>query len=394
MKKYLLYLIFISITTQIYAQNIQGKIVDEITGDQIPFASVNIVGTNLSTITNENGFFVIKAIALPFKVRISHVSYNTIEFNLNDISNPINLKLKPATISLEEITIDPFKGERIVKAALEKALKNVNQNFYANAFYRQLTTLNGKASQIYELFYDLSWNTKRVQGWSAKQSRYAELNEEISFSLNNQSYLTFSYSGYLLPDKGGKFVSLKTLKDFEITIDKYIEQADQNIAVITCKFKKDKKNKYYVNSTYYIGVDDSKIYRLENSVFNLPIRLSEASAKFPPVVTTIATFNGNGHQIPVLESIATKLYLSLSARGRDLNSSISSLLTVYNVDENLKTQQFEALNRNTKDRSVIEAIPYNPIFWQNNPIVKQTTLEDSFIKMMESKAAFGTMTNP
>lgn len=392
--KYIFYFLFITFSSQVLAQNLQGKVVDVVTGDEIPFASVTIVGTNSSTVTNENGNFVIKTSSFPFKIKISHVSYNAVEINVTEINTTLNVKLKPATITLTEITIDPFKGQRIVKAALEKAIANTNSNFYANAFYRQLTSLNGKASQIYELFYDLRWNTQRVQGWSAKQSRYAELNEEISFSLNNQSYLTFSYSGYLLPNKGGKFVSLATLKDFEFTVDKYIEQADQNIAVITCKYKKSRKTLYYVNSTYYIGVDDSKVYRLENSVFNLPIRLTEATALFPPVVTTIATFNGNGHVVPVLESIATKLYLSLAVGSKKLNSNISSLLTVYNVDENLKTQQFELLNRNTKDRAVIEAIPYDPIFWKNNPIVKQTTLEDSFIKMMESKAAFGTMTNP
>ena len=392
--KYIIYLFLLTFSSQVFAQNLQGKVVDVITGDDIPFASINILGTNFSTVTNENGFFVIKTPSLPFKVRVSHVSYITLDINVNEVNSNLTLKLKPATINLAEITVDPFRGQRIVKAALEKATENANTNFYGNAFYRQLTTLNGKASQIYELFYDLRWNTQRVQGWSAKQSRYAELNEEISFSLNNQSYLTFSYSGYLLPNKGGKFVSLATLKDFDITIDKYIEQANQNIAVISCRYKKGRRNQYYVNSTYYIGVDDSKIYRLENSVFNLPIRLTEATAKFPPVVTTIATFNGNGHQIPVLESIATKLYLSLAVGGKSLISNISSLLTVYNVDESLKAQQFEALNRNTKDRAVIEAIPYDPIFWTNNPIVKQTTLEDSFIKMMESKKAFGTMTNP
>ncbi|WP_379090601.1 hypothetical protein [Pedobacter sp. UC225_65] len=212
--------------------------------------------------------------------------------------------------------------------------------------------------------------------------------------MNNQSYLTFSYSGYLLPSKGGKFVSLETLKDYDISIDKYIEQSNQSIAVVTCKYKKAKKNQYYVNSTYYIGVEDSKVYRLENSVFNLPIRLSDATTKFPPVVTTIATFNGAGHPVPVLESVSTKVFLSLSVRGQDLNTDISSLLTIYNVSDDLKKQQFEALNRNTRDKNVIESLRYDPEFWKNNPIVKQTTLEDSFIKMMESKSAFGTMTNP
>lgn len=380
----------------VQAQNLlQGRVIDEASGAGIPFVSVGILGTNNASVSNENGDFVLKAPAYPAKLRCSHVSYLTSDLVLQESSaGAIIVKLKPASISLNTVTIDPYQGQRILKAALEKAKANENNNSYLNAFYRQLTTINGKPSQIYELFFDLQWNPKRVQGWIARQSRFAQLNEETAFSLDNQSYYTFSSSGYLFPDKGGKFINLNTLADYEISIEKYIEQADQKIAVISCKYKKGKSNPYYVNSTYYIGLDDSNVYRLENSVFNLPIRISNATAKLPPIVTTVATFNGAAHPIPVLESVSTKMYLSLNVKGREINPGISSLLTVYNTDNDLKNQQFEALNRRTKDKTVIESLQYDPGFWRNNPIVKQTTLEDSFIKMMESKAAFGTMTNP
>lgn len=396
MKKLTIFsLLLFAVCLNAVAQNLlQGKIVDETTGAGIPFVSVGILGTNNASVSNENGDFVLKSPTYPAKLRCSHVSYLTSETTLTEYNSPITIRLKAASISLNAVTIDPYLAQRILKAAFEKAKEQETTNSYVNAFYRQLTTLNGKPSQIYELFYDLQWTPKRVQGWVAKQSRFAELSEQIAFSMNNQSYFTFSYSGYLFPNKGGKFVNLSTLAEFEINIEKYIEQADQKIAVISCKYKKAKKNLYYVNSTYYVGVDDSKIYRLENSVFNLPIRFSDATAKIPPIVTTVATFNGSGHPLPVLESVSTKMYLSLNVKGRELNPGISSLLTVYNVDNSLKDQQFEALNRRTKDKSVIESIAYDPNFWRNNPIVKQTTLEDSFIKMMESKAAFGTMTNP
>jgi len=394
MKKLFLFFLYISIINIAKAQVLQGKIVDEVTGSGIPFVSVGILGTNSATVSNENGDFVLRVASYPIKLRCSHVSYLLADLTLNE--NPSNLvvKLKPASISLREVTIDPYKGQRLIKAALEKAKGFAGINFYANAFYRQLTTVNNKPSQVYELFYDLQWTTKRVQGWVAKQSRFAEMNEQIAFSLSNQSYLTFSYSGYLLPEKGGKFVSLLTLGDYEISIDKYIEQQDQKIAVVTCKYKKGSKNQYYVNSTYYIGMDDFNVYRLENSIFNLPMKYSEARPKYPPMVTTIATFNGYSHPFPILESVSTKLNLALKTGRQDLNTSVSSLLTVFNIDDNLKNQQYETLNRKTQDKSVIESIRYDAAFWRNNPIVKQTTLEDSFIKMMESKSAFGTMTNP
>ncbi|WP_316767457.1 carboxypeptidase-like regulatory domain-containing protein [Pedobacter frigiditerrae] len=394
MKRLFVIVFFISFINTVKAQVLQGKIVDETTGAGIPFVSVGILGTNSATVSNESGDFILRVTSYPIKLRCSHVSYLLADLSLNE--NPTNLvvKLKPASISLNEVTIDPYKGQRLVKAALEKAKGFAGINFYANAFYRQLTTVNNRPSQIYELFYDLKWTTARVQGWAAKQSRFAELNEEVAFSMSNQSYLTFLYSGYLLPEKGGKFVSLATLSDYEISIDKYIEQENQKIAVVTCKYKKGNRNTYYVNSIYYIGMDDFGIYRLENSLFNLPMRFSEASPKYPPLATTIATFNGFGRLFPVLESVSTKLNLSLKTGRQNLNTSVSSLLTVFNIDDNLKNQQFETLNRKTQDKSVIESIRYDAAFWKSNPIVKQTTLEDSFIKMMESKSAFGTMTNP
>lgn len=394
MKRLFVIVFFFSFINIVKAQVLQGKIVDETTGVGIPFVSVGVLGTNSATVSNESGDFVIRVASYPIKLRCSHVSYLLADLSLNE--NPTNLvvKLKPASISLNEVTIDPYKGQRLVKAALEKAKGFAGINFYANAFYRQLTTVNDRPSQIYELFYDLQWSTKRVQGWIAKQSRFAESNEQIAFSLSNQSYLTFSYSGYLLPEKGGKFVSLITLGDYEISIEKYIEQENQKIAVVSCKYKKGSKKQYYVNSTYYIGMEDFNIYRLENSIFNLPMTFSEARPKYPPMVTTIATFNGYGHPFPVLESVSTKLNLALKTGRQELNTTVSSLLTVFNTDDNLKNQKFETLNRKTQDKSVIESIRYDAAFWRNNPIVKQTTLEDSFIKMMESKSAFGTMTNP
>lgn len=375
------------------AQTIQGKIVDETTGEPIPFVSIGIIGTNNTTVTNDGGEFILKDVkTLPAKLRYSHVSYILLEAEINSTNN-LFVKLKPAAINLKTVVVDPYRGQRLIKAALEKAKGFEKENFYGNAFYRQLTSVNGKPSQIYELFYDLEFNVAKVKGWIGKQTRFAESNEGVSFSMSNQSYLTFALAGYLFEDrKTGKFVTVKNLKDFEISVEKYIEQKDQDIAVVSCKYKGGKKQ-FYINSTYYIGVEDSKIYRLENSVFNLPMTIN-ATSKIPPAVTTIATFNGTNTSIPVLESISSKLYLHLNARGNAISPVVSAMLTVYQLDKSLKAQKFTQLNKKVQDKAIIESIEYKPDFWKNNPIVKQTALEDAFIKMMESKSAFGTMIDP
>lgn len=388
MRKYFLFFLLI-FGTIAHAQIIQGKVVDEISGEPIPFVSIGVIGTNNSTVTNDAGEFVLKNITLPAKLRYSHVSYLLLESEISTANN-LYVKLKAAAINLKTVTIDPYRGERLVKAALEKTKEFEKENFYGKAFYRQLTTVDGKAKQIYELFYDLKFNVSNVEGWIAKQSRFAESNEGISFSMSNQSYLTFLLAGSLFEGrKMGKYVSLKTLKDFEITVERYIEQKEQDVAVVSCKYKGKKKD-FYTNFTYYIGIDDSKIYRLESSAFNLPLKVN-ATSKIPSTVTTVATFNGANTPIPVLESISTKLFLHLSTRNRSISPVINSMLTVYQLDNNLNTQNFTELNKKIQDKTVVESIAYNPDFWKNNPIVKQTALEDAFIKMMESKSAFGTM---
>lgn len=394
--RFLLSFLFISILTfSVKAQNLQGKVIDATTLEPIPFVSIGIIGTNITTVTNENGEFVLKVEKLPAKLRFSHVSYLILETPITEIQNSLTIKLNAAAINLNEVVIRPDEGKKFLTAALFKARQYMDMPIYANAFYRQLTTTNAKPTEIHELFYDLEWNVKYVQGWIAKQSRFAEMSDPSKFSLNNQSFLTFAYAGYLFPDKKRRYVSIKYLEEYDVEVDKYIEQKDQDIAVVTCKLKKARKNSFYVNSTYYIGVKDSKIYRLENKIYNLPIDLSpNLSFRFAPIVETIATFNGSEQPIPVLESISTKMYLGLVDNRIELNSVISSLLTVYKIDDKLKNQQFRSLNSNTKDKKVIESVKYDANFWKNNPIVKQTTLEDAFIKMMESKLAFGTMTNP
>ncbi|RYG14130.1 MAG: hypothetical protein EOO07_17045 [Chitinophagaceae bacterium] len=317
------------------------------------------------------------------------------ETTIDEARDPLTIKLRAAAINLNEVVIRPDAGKVLLQAAFKKAKEYLTTPFYVNAFYRQLTSTNGSPTEIHELFYDLNWNVKYVQGWAAKQSRFAEINDPTKFSLSNQSFLTFAYAGYIFPDKRARYVSTKYLDDFEIEIDRYIEQKDQDIAVISCKLKKTRKNLFYANSTYYVGVKDFKIYRLENKIHNMPCEFSPGlSLRFPSVVETITTFNGTGQPIPILESMSTKVYLNLTNNGKAINSAISSLLMVYKTDDKLKNQPFRNLNGDVKDRKVIQSIKYDAEFWKNNPIVKQTTLEDAFIKMMESKQAFGTMTNP
>ncbi|GGI28435.1 carboxypeptidase-like regulatory domain-containing protein [Pedobacter mendelii] len=398
LKNIILFLLF-SYAVKSYSQTIQGKVIDEVSGEPIPFVSLMIIGSQATSISNENGDFVIKAKGFPLKLKFSHVSYLISEFEIKSSSDNLIIKLKQAAINLAEVTIDPYRGKKLLKSAFEKATKYKDENYYLKAFYRQLTSVNNNPTKIHEIFYDIKWNVSKTTGWIARQTRFAESKNQSAFNLSNQSYFTFSSSGYLTQPNSGTFVTEKTLDKYTIEIERYIEQADQDIAVITCTINKAGKNQFYANSTFYVGTEDFKIYRVENNILNLPMDLDNgAGFKYPPIVKTIATFKSNSAEVNILESISTKMYLSIiyadRMRSTDLSATVSSLLTVYQEDNNIKNESFQNVRRDTKDKNVVESIKYNADFWQNNPIVKQTSLEDKFSKLMEGQNAFGTMINP
>ena len=394
--KYCFLLSFLLCCSTAIAQRVQGKIIDERTGNAIPYVSIGVLGSNNSTLSNENGEFELRVSKLPVSVRFSHITYLFTEINVSD-QEKINVKLTPANIVLNQIVIKPKNAENLLVAALKKAKKHIDEVSYAKAFYRQLTNVNDTASEIHELFYDVKWNPENIKGWVAKKGRFATAQENPNFTINNQSYLTFIFSGMLLPKESGKPVAPETIKNYKIRIERYIEQKNESIAVITCKLKKPTNKKISVNSTYYIGTKNLHIYRVENELINLPNNFKDVKdhkTVTPSKLNTISIFKPNGSKIPILESTATKLAISFTSAKRPYNIRVSSLLIIYQIDSSLKNQRFLSLNVGVQDKKIINSIKYDPDFWKDNPIVKRTALESTFIKMMERKQAFESIKNP
>lgn len=92
------------------AQTISGKIVDE---NNSPMFGVSVYfdGTTLGTTTDNNGFFELKLQSLPnATLVISYIGYESVY--LNSISSPIEIKLKPNSIVLKEVVLEPIPFSR------------------------------------------------------------------------------------------------------------------------------------------------------------------------------------------------------------------------------------------------------------------------------------------
>lgn len=126
---------------------LSGKVSNAATGKPLHYASVNLTGTNVSIVTNAEGFFALKvdsrthASAL---VTISHLGYATATLKISDFQasspdNPRKIRLVPISLSLDPALIRAQDPEELIVAALYRIKENYpDVHVGMTAFYREL----------------------------------------------------------------------------------------------------------------------------------------------------------------------------------------------------------------------------------------------------------------
>lgn len=128
--------------------SIRGKVVDSETGSPLVFASVAVKETNVATVTNIDGEFLIK-IPEPDNsknLEITFLGYKNKVIPLFQMRNDGYknvIQLDPAPIPIKEIIVRPLDPEEIVR----KAIANIGKNYedkpnLMTAFYRETIRKN------------------------------------------------------------------------------------------------------------------------------------------------------------------------------------------------------------------------------------------------------------
>lgn len=120
---------------------IKGSVYDTSNNDPLVFADIIVVDTNIATITNTEGEFLLK-IPNAFKnasVTIQFLGYADITVTVSELQKTSSIGLKPSFTQLDEIKISrPKNAESLVRLMLEKSGVNyINDNVTMTAFYRE-----------------------------------------------------------------------------------------------------------------------------------------------------------------------------------------------------------------------------------------------------------------
>ncbi|WP_111685449.1 carboxypeptidase-like regulatory domain-containing protein [Winogradskyella tangerina] len=139
---YIFMLLGFSLTAQVNFTEYSGKVIDGQTKKVIESASLSIEGSNIGTISNSDGEFVLKVPANYSNSRliISFLGYETKVVEISDLSvNNIKIELRAAATQLQPVNISAFKdAENLVRMVFKDKNKNVlKAPLYMTAFYRE-----------------------------------------------------------------------------------------------------------------------------------------------------------------------------------------------------------------------------------------------------------------
>ncbi len=168
-----------------FAQNdfnvIKGRIKNSSNYKNIRFVNISIVGTNISTVSNIDGEFLIKikkslnAQQLEFK----HIGFKSKIINITDLKSGNNvIYLDPSDIMLKEVKVRPDNARNLVQLAFQNTKKNYsNRALNAQGFYRETIkkgrdylTIAEALIDIYKASYTNVLDNDRVQIYKGRKS--------------------------------------------------------------------------------------------------------------------------------------------------------------------------------------------------------------------------------
>ena len=129
-----LIILFFAMVPAIHAQEdtlaylpVQGRIVDSESNDPVFFANVYLEGTNIGTVSNSEGEFLVK---IPMFIEnkvlvISSMGYRNMELPVSGLETGYRIiKLEPATLPIREVTIINQDARELILNALSRIRNN------------------------------------------------------------------------------------------------------------------------------------------------------------------------------------------------------------------------------------------------------------------------------
>jgi len=262
-----------------------GSVIDISTKKALVFADLNVKGTNISTITNSEGEFLLK---IPNDIKskiviVSYLGYESLEYLLSDNNkDKIKISLALSVTELEEIKINvPKDAKSLVRAALRtKGASYYNEPTLMTAFYRETikkrrknASLSEAVVEIYKQPYTSSRRDAIKLIKARKNTNYSRL-DTIALKLQGGPFSTLysdvvKYPSYVFPEGN--------LDNYDFKFEESTQIDNRRVYVISFKQKPNVDIPLYYGKLYI----DGRTFALTSAIYNVNLTNKEkATAMF------------------------------------------------------------------------------------------------------------------
>jgi TonB-dependent SusC/RagA subfamily outer membrane receptor len=377
---------------------INGIVIDKATGEPIPYCNIAVESLFTGTASNELGEFVLDVDALPTKLVFSHLNYEKQQLEISGTSDLI-IELVPLINILDEVVVADSKRDRyafeLARKAFKKADQNSNKRKHGRAFYRQKSKNGDAYSEFSEIIYDLQYTSRGIGDWEILEGRYA-LNPG---GVHNKNYTLLSrLLTPLQPDTDDLIFPMHD--DFEsfytVRIIEYISSGDDKIAVLWFKPKKSLQIPIF-DAEVYVNTTSHELLKIVGSITHDNLKLVKLTEKNSSWKDYSISYEIAYRQDSVLKSVID--YVKIDQEfdyykndSLEFHTASTSNLTFFeHYTPTSRKKLGGQFRKNKSDWQKLDEIGYNERFWEDNPIVKRTPVEEEVIASFEKDEAFGSI---
>ena len=142
---------------------LSGTVVNADDGQPLFTANIRVKDAFFTTISNEEGAFLLKVSELPVTLIITHIGYADQEILVNESAEPLAIKMQPIAYPFEEIVVTPGMGSAVMQKVIvqKRQWRPKLKRFKTMAYTRQIVENTEKEPRIVgmgDLVSEIHWD--------------------------------------------------------------------------------------------------------------------------------------------------------------------------------------------------------------------------------------------
>ncbi|MEZ4999881.1 MAG: carboxypeptidase-like regulatory domain-containing protein [Bacteroidales bacterium] len=265
-------------------QTFKGLVVDSETRTPLIFATVSVQGSNVATVTNLDGEFILKIsreLTDPV-IEVLYIGYKNKTVNVSDLrgeGKDNTISLDQATIPIKEIVIKPITPEEV----MEKVIENISKNYtgeanFMTSFYRETIKRNRNyvsiAEAVVEIFkapYSNEFRFDMAKVYKGRKNVQVSKLDTVLFKLQGGPVTTLQLDLVKNPES---VLTIESMESYEYSLENIISIDEKPHYVIGFKQKPSVDSPLFLGKLYI----DMESYALTEAEFSINLEDQELAS--------------------------------------------------------------------------------------------------------------------